>query len=350
MKDVGVKLSADFKISYPWQNDLQQWISTVLNKSCMPHAILLEGNLDLGVDDWVSNLVRLILCESESKPCMQCTSCTLLTKNCHPDFLSCDGREETIKVDEIRNINYKLSLRPQQGRAQVLYIRSAETMTESAVNAILKTVEEPSGRVYFLIHTRLPALCKKTLVSRCQKVEFRQPLTNELSEWLASIDADLLLHADFLRFRWLFQHRPLVLLECLQKQNSMVLELPMDLLLSMQGEGLLPHEYSKKYSDLDIETILDCYLLLLHKIMTRSSGMPEAVGLLNNNEIKVIQNIVQVRPGLWLNRAISAYYQLRRRWESGRLRNKQSILEWLLLPWLMDCSNIAFPFYDLDEY
>lgn len=89
----------------------------------------------------------------------------------HPDLLEIDGGEG-IKIEQVRELVYKLSLKPYQGKYKVAIIDGAENLTTEAANALLKTLEEAkSGTIIFLI-TSNPNRLPKTILSRTQKISF----------------------------------------------------------------------------------------------------------------------------------------------------------------------------------
>ena len=94
---------------------------------------------------------------SRRKPCGHCHSCQLLDKGNHPDLGTIARDSKTIGVEAIREICTRLQGSAQLGRGKVVIIPDAERMTESAANALLKTLEEPAGdSLLLLIASRFP--------------------------------------------------------------------------------------------------------------------------------------------------------------------------------------------------
>jgi len=93
----------------------------------------------------------------------------------HPDFLHVNDREEgkSIKIETIREVIQRLSLKPVKSERTVIIIEDAETLTEAAANALLKTLEEPPSYVLFLLLSTAPEKFPTTIRSRCQKIIFQ---------------------------------------------------------------------------------------------------------------------------------------------------------------------------------
>lgn len=89
----------------------------------------------------------------------------------HPDFFEIDGKDG-IKIEQIRELTYKLSLRPYSAKYKVAIIDHAEEMTLEAANALLKSLEEPKSYTVIILITSNPNKLPKTILSRVQKINF----------------------------------------------------------------------------------------------------------------------------------------------------------------------------------
>ena len=96
----------------------------------------------------------------------------------HPDFLEVKG-DDGIKIEQIRELIYKLSLRPYQAKYKVAVIDDAETMTVEAQNALLKVLEEPKSYTVIILITSNPGKLLRTILSRAQKINFGSVPVNE---------------------------------------------------------------------------------------------------------------------------------------------------------------------------
>lgn len=178
------------------------------------HALLLHASGPLGQLDLALALARAALCESpaaDQRACGRCAACHLFDQRTHPDFralvpeatalrlgwLAADEGGEggakskakpsrDIKVDAVRSAIDWGQRTTSRGRAKVLVIHPAEAMNETAANALLKTLEEPPGRLRLLLTASDPEALLPTVRSRCQRVPIALPAAAQAVAWLES--------------------------------------------------------------------------------------------------------------------------------------------------------------------
>jgi len=109
----------------------------------------------------------------EYEPCNQCQSCVEIMKGIHVDVLEIDAASNR-GIDQIRDIIDALKYAPAKGKAKVYIIDEAHMLTKEASNALLKSLEEPPSHVYFILATTEPNRLPPTILSRCQRYEFRR--------------------------------------------------------------------------------------------------------------------------------------------------------------------------------
>lgn len=115
---------------------------------------------------------RAVLCEGENKPCDVCPSCKKCLNGTHPDVHFVAPEKNTIKVDQIRTLTEQLALTSYEGGRKIAVIERADSMNESAQNALLKTLENPTGDTLFFLLTDAQGALLPTIVSRCLQVRF----------------------------------------------------------------------------------------------------------------------------------------------------------------------------------
>lgn len=132
------------------------------------HAFLLTGPHGVGKKSCADLIARAILCQSDDPPCGECPECKKYLAGSHPDVhvVTCEGR--SIYVDDIRALREKLALKPFSGVRHIAIIRQADRLTPQAQNALLKTLEEPTGDTVFFMITDQPGVLLPTVVSRCR--------------------------------------------------------------------------------------------------------------------------------------------------------------------------------------
>jgi len=93
----------------------------------------------------------------------------------HPDFIRVQPEKNAIKIEAVRQLIHRLSLKPFEKNRIVIVIEDADALTEGAANSLLKTLEEPADYVLFLLLTAKPERVLPTIRSRCQRVNFQVP-------------------------------------------------------------------------------------------------------------------------------------------------------------------------------
>ena len=152
-----------------------------LEKGTLAHAYLFTGPPRVGKMALALNLAQALNCEAAEPPCGQCSSCLKIASAGHADVqiiaLSSaadvdDAKARTeIGIDQIRQLQHSASLPPFEGRHKVFIIDGAELLSVGAANCLLKTLEEPVGRVVFVLLAADSGSPPKTVISRCQQLE-----------------------------------------------------------------------------------------------------------------------------------------------------------------------------------
>jgi DNA polymerase-3 subunit delta' len=178
---------------YPWQQ--QQWSHIIKQhqQQRLPQALLMTGIDGLGQFEFAKELAQLALCDnSVDQSCGQCRQCHLFLTGGHPDFYCVQPEEasKVIKINQIRNLTDKLVKTPQLAQSQVVIINTLDQMNAKASNALLKTLEEPSGNVLFILVCHRLGSVPITIVSRCQKLHFYVDNETTAVEWLRDSIAD----------------------------------------------------------------------------------------------------------------------------------------------------------------
>jgi DNA polymerase-3 subunit delta' len=178
----------------PWHKPLWEGLLGRYRSVGLPHASLLLGNEGMGKRAFAFRLAKFLLCQAADKKnannnsyCNECHSCKLMDAGSHPDYLICDqeAKGKQIKVDAIRQLNEFFSKTPQISACQVVQIYPIEALNINASNALLKTLEEPSGESYLLLMAERLGSVLPTIRSRTQRINFHPPSSAEALSWLA---------------------------------------------------------------------------------------------------------------------------------------------------------------------
>ncbi|MGK8440372.1 DNA polymerase III subunit delta' [Ectopseudomonas hydrolytica] len=171
---------------YPWQQPLWQQLA---GRNQHAHAYLLHGPTGIGKRALAERLMAYLLCQSPSglDACGNCKSCHLLAAGTHPDnfVLEPEEADKPIKVDQVRELVDFVVQTAQLGGRKVVLLEPAEAMNLNAANALLKSLEEPSGNTVLLLISHQPSRLLPTIKSRC--VQQACPLPSEATSlaWLA---------------------------------------------------------------------------------------------------------------------------------------------------------------------
>ncbi len=154
------------------------------------HAYLFEGPEGVGKDVVAQALLARLACTrpdpESAEPCGQCPSCSAFARGDHPDVTRLERDGATIKIDQVRNALKRLRYEPVVGAIKGLIVDSAELLREEAANAMLKTLEEPSGKTVFILVTSKPQLLLDTIRSRCQVLRFAPLAPDDVASLLVA--------------------------------------------------------------------------------------------------------------------------------------------------------------------
>ncbi|AIZ32195.1 DNA polymerase III subunit delta' [Pseudomonas parafulva] len=177
---------------FPWQQALWQQVA---GRRQHAHAYLFQGPQGIGKRALAEGLMALLLCQKPhaSQACGQCKSCLLLKAGSHPDnfVLEPEEADKPIKVDQVRDLVAFVVQTAQQGGRKVVLIEPVEAMNVNASNALLKSLEEPSGDTVLLLVSHQPSRLLPTIKSRCQQIACPQPTPAQSQDWLAAALPDV---------------------------------------------------------------------------------------------------------------------------------------------------------------
>ncbi|AGT30477.1 DNA polymerase III subunit gamma/tau [Geobacillus genomosp. 3] len=157
------------------QEHVTKTLQSALLQHKISHAYLFSGPRGTGKTSAAKIFAKAVNCEHApaAEPCNECPACLGITNGTVPDVLEIDAASNN-RVDEIRDIREKVKFAPTSVRYKVYIIDEVHMLSIGAFNALLKTLEEPPKHVIFILATTEPHKIPATIISRCQRFDFRR--------------------------------------------------------------------------------------------------------------------------------------------------------------------------------
>src|SRR3954467_6911592 len=172
------------------QEPVAQTLKRAIESGRIAHAYLFCGTRGTGKTSMARILAKCLNCESfdqpTTTPCGKCGSCQGIARGDDIDVIEIDAASNT-GVDNVRDIIENSQYRPARARFKVYIIDEVHMLSKNAFNALLKTLEEPPGHVKFILATTEPEKVLPTILSRCQRYDFRNIPTREIAGHLKEI-------------------------------------------------------------------------------------------------------------------------------------------------------------------
>lgn len=157
------------------QKVIIQTLKNAVKNNTVNHAYLFTGPRGTGKTSVAKILAKTINCENlnDLVPCNKCVNCTQINNKQSVDIIEIDAASNN-GVDEIRELKSKVNLVPSIGKYKVYIIDEVHMLTTGAFNALLKTLEEPPEHIIFILATTEPHKIPATILSRCQRFDFKK--------------------------------------------------------------------------------------------------------------------------------------------------------------------------------
>lgn len=179
------------------QTVIVKTLSNSIKNNTLSHAYLFTGPRGTGKTSIAKILAKTINCENLENltPCNSCVSCTQINNGTSVDIIEIDAASNN-GVDEIRELKSKINLVPANSKKKVYIIDEVHMLTVQAFNALLKTLEEPPSHIIFILATTEPHKIPETILSRCQRFDFKKISTNDLFDRLKYISEEEKINID----------------------------------------------------------------------------------------------------------------------------------------------------------
>lgn len=171
------------------QEHVTRTLRNAVQSERIHHAYIFNGPRGVGKTTTARILAKAVNCENPSsdfEPCNQCSSCLDINSGRSMDVIEIDGASNN-SVDDVRKLRENAKYPPVKGQFKMYIIDEVHMLSTSAFNALLKTLEEPPKHLLFVFATTEPHKVPATILSRCQRFDFRRMQVDEIAAQLRYI-------------------------------------------------------------------------------------------------------------------------------------------------------------------
>ncbi len=170
------------------QDHITKILTSALKNNRIAHAYIFAGPRGVGKTSTARLLAKSVNCENQPavNPCNQCPTCKSITDGHSLDVIEIDGASNR-GIDEIRNLRENIRFAPASARYKIYIIDEVHMLTKEAFNALLKTLEEPPAHAIFIFATTEIHRVPLTILSRCQRFDFKRISVSRIQEMLGKI-------------------------------------------------------------------------------------------------------------------------------------------------------------------
>lgn len=169
------------------QDEVKKTLLSAFSSHKLSHAYLFVGTRGTGKTSTARILAKMVNCRAEQgAPCNKCSNCTSITDGSSLDLIEIDAASNR-GIEDIRALRDKIKLSPSSSKKKVYIIDEVHMLTPEAFNALLKTLEEPPSHALFILATTDAKKLPQTILSRVQRLDFKNASSKELLEALEKI-------------------------------------------------------------------------------------------------------------------------------------------------------------------
>lgn len=163
---------------------IEELLKNTIRADKIVNGYMFSGNGLTKNYEYAKEFAKMILClDTKDNCCAKCKSCIMFEEDNNPDYFEINKEQtESIKIDEIREMQAKVLEKPIISKRKVYIINNAEKMTVEAQNCLLKTLEEPPEFITIILVSNNENTILATIKSRCTKVVFTEEIQKEITE------------------------------------------------------------------------------------------------------------------------------------------------------------------------
>jgi len=184
------------------QAHVKRTLQNALLSNKTTHAYLFSGPRGTGKTSTAKIFAKALNCENgpAAEPCNECPTCISITNGSNTDVIEFDAASNS-RVEEMRDIIEKVRFAPANSKYKVYIIDEVHMLSNSAFNALLKTLEEPPAHVVFILATTEPHKLPLTIISRCQRFDFKRLTSSDIISRMKEVleDAEIPYHEPVLK-------------------------------------------------------------------------------------------------------------------------------------------------------
>lgn len=170
------------------QEHVSRTLQNAILEGRLSHAYLFAGPRGVGKTTMARILAKAVNCENRraAEPCDECAMCEEIRLGRALDVTEIDGASNR-RIDDVRDLRQKVGMTPGRAMKKIYIIDEVHMLTKEAFNALLKTLEEPPENVIFIFATTEPHRVPATIMSRCQRFDFRSITRGEIAGFVKRI-------------------------------------------------------------------------------------------------------------------------------------------------------------------
>lgn len=173
------------------QTHVTRTLQNAIKQDKLAHAYLFTGTRGVGKTSIARLFAKAIRCENRKpdfNPCLECIACRDIDSGSSMDYTEIDGASNN-SVDDVRSLIDNVQYLPTRGTHKIYVIDEVHMLSVSAFNALLKTLEEPPAHAIFMLATTDPQKLLGTVISRCQRYDFKNVPVEQLTDHVKKIAA-----------------------------------------------------------------------------------------------------------------------------------------------------------------